>query len=107
MMSRFQTKLSMCAAVAQGGRPRGGGRGGGRGDESGVALHHAESAADGSVLIVPNSDVSTVPVRNMSRREKRIVRETLSLDDVVGRCTVKVFDSRVKNGRFQILKHFF
>jgi len=25
-----------------------------------------ESAADGSVLIVPNSDVSTVPVRNMS-----------------------------------------
>jgi small-conductance mechanosensitive channel len=51
-----------------------------------------ESAADGSVLIVPNSNVSTVPVRNMSRREKRIVRETLSLDDMVGRCTVKVFD---------------
>jgi len=43
-----------------------------------------ESAADGSVLIVPNSDVSTVPVRNMSRRDKRIVRETLQLDDTEG-----------------------
>lgn len=41
-----------------------------------------ESVADGSVLIVPNSDVSTVPVRNLSRREKRVVCETVQLYDM-------------------------
>lgn len=38
-----------------------------------------ESVADGSVLIVPNSDVSTEPLRNLSRREKRVVSETVQL----------------------------
>ena len=36
-----------------------------------------ESCKDGSVLIVPNSELSTVPVRNVSRRERRAVLETV------------------------------
>jgi hypothetical protein len=36
-----------------------------------------ESCKDGSVLIVPNSELSSVPVQNVSRRERRAVIETI------------------------------
>ena len=38
-----------------------------------------ESSWDGSALIVPNADVGTNPVRNLSRRAKRVACETLPL----------------------------
>jgi hypothetical protein len=40
-----------------------------------------ESKKDGSKLIVPNSDVSTVPVTNLSRRERRVVSERIVLPE--------------------------
>ena len=36
-----------------------------------------ESCKDGSVLIVPNGELSAAPVRNVSRRERRAVLETV------------------------------
>ena len=43
-----------------------------------------ESAKDGSVLIVPNSELSTVPVKNLSRTERRNVLETVPVNLIEG-----------------------
>jgi small-conductance mechanosensitive channel len=53
----------------------------GRGVVKNIGWHSTllECDADGTTLILPNSDVSTAPVRNESRKTRRVVRETIPL----------------------------
>ena len=53
-----------------------------------------ESCKDGSVLIVPNSELSTVPVRNVSRRERRAVIETVPVSLSIE--TTRVVDANAR-----------